>query len=76
MGTTMGEPWAKADLFFLEDALNRCMSAKEVAGFLRRTDDEVRAKASELGETTMGRVEQYLKSAQEYESWARSAQTE
>jgi hypothetical protein len=45
-----GEPWAKEDLLFLEDALRRGMSAKEVAGFLRRTADEVQAKARELGE--------------------------
>jgi hypothetical protein len=44
------KPWAKADLFFLEDALRRGLSAKEVAGFLGRTADEVQAKARELGE--------------------------
>jgi hypothetical protein len=45
-----GEPWAKADLLFLEDALRRGISAKDVAGFLGRTADEVRAKARELDE--------------------------
>jgi hypothetical protein len=44
------EPWSKADVFFLEDALRRGMSPKEIAGFLRRTADEVQAKAREFGE--------------------------
>jgi hypothetical protein len=42
------EPWVKADLFFLQDSLERGMSFAEVAGFLRRTEDQVRAKAKEL----------------------------
>ena len=37
-----GEPWARADLFFLEDSLERGMSLVEIAGFLGRTADEVR----------------------------------
>jgi hypothetical protein len=43
-----GQPWANADLLFLKDALKRGMSFSEVAGFLRRTEDEVRQKAKEL----------------------------
>jgi hypothetical protein len=31
--TSTREPWAKEDLLFLEDALRRGMSAKDVAGF-------------------------------------------
>ena len=47
------EPWTKEDVFFfLEDALRRGMSAQDIAGFLRRTVDEVQAKARELGGTT------------------------
>jgi hypothetical protein len=42
------EPWVKADLFFLCDTLGRGMSFAEVAGFLRRTENEVRNKAKEL----------------------------
>jgi hypothetical protein len=42
------EPWVKKDLFFLEDSLRRGMSFAEVAGFLCRTEDEVRAKAKAL----------------------------
>jgi hypothetical protein len=45
------EPWSSADLFFLEDALRRGMSAEQVAGFMRRPADEVQAKARELGAT-------------------------
>jgi hypothetical protein len=44
----MGKPWARADLFFLKDSLERGMSFAEVAGFLRRTADEVREKAKDL----------------------------
>jgi len=42
------EPWTTQDVFFLQDALQRGLSAEEVAGFLRRTVDEVQAKAREL----------------------------
>jgi hypothetical protein len=42
------KPWARADLFFLKDALERGMSLAEIAGFLRRTADEVREKAKGL----------------------------
>jgi hypothetical protein len=44
----IGESWARADLFFLEDALKHGMSFEGVAGFLRRTSDEVREKAKDL----------------------------
>jgi hypothetical protein len=43
-----GKPWARADLFFLEDSLQRGMSLAEIAGFLGRTADEVREKAKDL----------------------------
>jgi hypothetical protein len=43
-----GEPWSKPDLLFLQDALRRGLSFAQVAGFLRRTEDEVRQKAKEL----------------------------
>jgi hypothetical protein len=43
-----GEPWVKADLFFLQDSLRHGMSFPEVAGFLRRTEGEVRDKAKKL----------------------------
>jgi hypothetical protein len=38
----VGEPWARADLLFLK------MSLAEIAGFLRRTADEVREKAKRV----------------------------
>jgi len=44
----MGKPWARADLFFLKASLERGMSLAEIAGFLRRTADEVREKAKDL----------------------------
>jgi hypothetical protein len=44
----VGRPWAKADLLFLKDSLQRGMSLVEIAGFLRRTADEVREKAKDL----------------------------
>jgi hypothetical protein len=40
--------WARADLFFLKDSLERGMSLAEIAGFLRRTEDEVREKSEDL----------------------------
>jgi hypothetical protein len=40
-----GETWARADLFFLKDALEHGMSFADVAGFLGRTELEVREKA-------------------------------
>jgi hypothetical protein len=43
-----GGRWTSADLFFLRDSLRHGMSVLEVAGFLRRTEDEVRQKAKEL----------------------------
>ena len=42
------KPWARADLFFLKDSLERRMSLAEIAGFLGRTADEVREKAKAL----------------------------
>jgi hypothetical protein len=44
------QPWSQADLFFLGDALRRGLSLAQVAGFLGRTEDEVRQKAQELGQ--------------------------
>jgi hypothetical protein len=44
----MDKPWARADLFFLKDSLERGMSLAEIAGFLRRTADEVQEKAKDL----------------------------
>jgi hypothetical protein len=43
-----GERWMNGDLFFLRNSLEHGMSFAEVAGFLRRTEDEVREKAQEL----------------------------
>jgi hypothetical protein len=40
-------PWVKADLLFLKDSLAHGMSCAEVAGFLGRTEEEVRRKAEE-----------------------------
>jgi hypothetical protein len=40
--------WSTADLFFLQDATRRGMSEQEVAGFLGKSVDEVRAKVIEL----------------------------
>jgi hypothetical protein len=39
--------WSQADLLFLKDALRRGLSYAQIAGFLGRTEDEVRAKAAE-----------------------------
>jgi hypothetical protein len=50
-----GEPWSRADVFLLEDALRRGIPANDVAGFLGRTADEVQAKARELGKTASAR---------------------
>ena len=44
-------PWAKGDLFFLEDALRLGMSAEQVAGFLGKPADEVQARARMFSET-------------------------
>jgi hypothetical protein len=40
--------WSKGDVFFLVDALARGMSFADVAGFLCRTEHEVRHKCKEL----------------------------
>ena len=50
MSEPSGEPWSKADLFFLKDALQRGMRIEEVAAFLGRAAREVRAKAREFDE--------------------------
>jgi hypothetical protein len=47
----MGKSWARADLFFLKDSLERGMSLAEIAGFLRRTADEVREKGKDLNKS-------------------------
>jgi hypothetical protein len=46
--SNVGKPWDSQDLLFLKDALARGMSYAEAAGFLGRTEEEVRAKAEEL----------------------------
>ena len=43
-----GSEWDDADLFFLADTLRRGMPIDSVAGFLSRSESEVRAKAREL----------------------------
>jgi hypothetical protein len=40
--------WDKADLFFLSNSLRCGMPLIRVAGFLSRSESEVRAKAGEL----------------------------
>ena len=40
--------WSNADLLFLSDTLRRGMRVDRVAGFLNRSEPEVRAKAREL----------------------------
>jgi hypothetical protein len=40
--------WLKSDLLFLKLSLDRGMPVAEVAGFLARTESEVREKAEEL----------------------------
>jgi hypothetical protein len=37
-----GKPWDSQDLLFLKDALRRGMSHAEAAGFLGRTEEDVR----------------------------------
>jgi hypothetical protein len=44
-----GMPWDRPDLFFLSDALARGMSIKGLAGFLNRSEDEIRQQASSRG---------------------------
>jgi hypothetical protein len=48
-------PWVHADLFFLQNALAHGMSIAEIAGFLSKTENEVRAKAKELSDHADGR---------------------
>jgi hypothetical protein len=42
------QPWLRSDLLFLSLSLGRGMQPAEVAGFLGRSEDEVREKAEEL----------------------------
>jgi hypothetical protein len=42
-------PWCPQDLFFMGNSIRRGSSFGEVAGFLSRTEEEVRRKAEELG---------------------------
>ena len=42
-------PWEKVDLFFLRDAVKVGMPYAKIAGFLGRTEAEVRAKSRSLG---------------------------
>jgi hypothetical protein len=44
----LDQQWDKADLLFLHDALRHGMSADNVAGFLRRTPEEVQEAAQRL----------------------------
>jgi hypothetical protein len=46
--TPQRSEWLRSDLLFLKAALARGMSYAEVAGFLGRTEEEVRQKAEEL----------------------------
>ena len=41
--------WDKGDLLFLRDAFARGMSIRDLAGFLNRSEDEVRQKAGSRG---------------------------
>ena len=41
-------PWSKQDLLFLRDSLEHGRSFAEIAGFLRRNENDVREKAKEL----------------------------
>jgi len=41
-------PWVRADLFFLQDALAHGMTISEIAGFLDKTESEVRTKVKGL----------------------------
>jgi hypothetical protein len=43
-----GEHWDKADLLFLESAVAQGMPFSEVAGFLCRTEEEVRERSKSL----------------------------
>ena len=49
-----GKPWDSQDLLFLKDALQRGMSHAEAAGFLGRTEEEVRARAETLEDRVHG----------------------
>ena len=49
-----GKPWDHQDLLFLKDALQRGMSHADAAGFLGRTEEEVRARAETLEDRVHG----------------------
>jgi hypothetical protein len=50
----VGKPWDPQDLVLLESALARGMSCAEIAGFLDRREEEVRAKAEMLNRQKCG----------------------
>ena len=45
---TAGKAWEPQDLYFLESALARGVALTDIAGFLGRSEEEVRAKAKTL----------------------------
>jgi hypothetical protein len=47
-GVSIGQALGEGGPIFLQDSLEHGMSFGKVAGFLRRTEDEVREKAKEL----------------------------
>ena len=55
-----GKPWAKEDLFFLDNTLRHGMAVGEVAGFLGRHPEEVRTKARQLGLTRSPTKHQFV----------------
>jgi hypothetical protein len=67
--------WRRQDLFFLANSLRSGRSLAEVAGFLLRSEDEVREKAEELGITKVkGRARPPLRSPRQsrsvFTTWA------
>jgi hypothetical protein len=48
--------WPRADLFFMKDALDRGMSCAEVAGFLGRTEEEVREQSGQASKRRAPRL--------------------
>jgi len=50
--------WSPSDLLFLKDALGRGMTCAEVAGFLSRSEVEVRNKAKKM-KIPYGRLRHY-----------------
>jgi hypothetical protein len=45
--------WPKADLLFMRDALDHGMSCAKVAGFLGRTEEEIREKSKKQSRKTL-----------------------